>query len=311
MTTAADDRAVEEAFEASLAGRPVPGSAAGLAAFTGAVREAATQPGRPSAALAELLATGLLIDQSSPSTRTASTAASSSRVRIRRRFAMIFPVLIAKFLSAGAVAQAATGAGVVVVAVAGAGTVGVLPGPVQDTFTTLVGDERVVETPEDVTGEVPDEDPNLVDDGEPADPTEIPALPEDGLEDQEEVPDDDLESTERQLWVDAGPAEGESFGSWVARGAEEGWANGATVRKWAHLRNEERRRAHEAERAAEAERTAEERDAEASGADDAEETEAEETEAAGGDHAERRDEDRNRGNGRGDGQGNGRGNGRG
>jgi hypothetical protein len=37
MTTAADDRAVEEAFEASLAGRPVPGEAAGLAAFTRAV----------------------------------------------------------------------------------------------------------------------------------------------------------------------------------------------------------------------------------------------------------------------------------
>src|SRR5215208_6925826 len=101
MTTAADDRAVEKAFEASLAGRPVPGEAAGLAAFTSAVRSTATQPGRPNAALAELLSTGLLTDQSSPSTRTAPAAGSSprrSRVRIRRRFAMFFPALLAKLL---------------------------------------------------------------------------------------------------------------------------------------------------------------------------------------------------------------------
>ena len=117
MTTAADDSAVEDAFEAILAGRPVPEGAAGLAAFTGAVRTSATAPGRPNAALAELLATGLLTDQSSPSIRTARSAgsaarAAASRVRIRRRPAMIFPALIAKFLSAGAVAQAATGAAV-------------------------------------------------------------------------------------------------------------------------------------------------------------------------------------------------------
>ena len=38
MTTAADDSAVEDAFEALLAGRPAPHGAAGLAAFTEAVR---------------------------------------------------------------------------------------------------------------------------------------------------------------------------------------------------------------------------------------------------------------------------------
>ena len=41
MTTAADDSAAEDAFEAILAGRPVPERAAGLAAFTGAVRASA------------------------------------------------------------------------------------------------------------------------------------------------------------------------------------------------------------------------------------------------------------------------------
>jgi len=45
MTTAADDRADERAFEALLAGRPVPGDTAGrydgLATFTEAVRGSA------------------------------------------------------------------------------------------------------------------------------------------------------------------------------------------------------------------------------------------------------------------------------
>ena len=77
MTTAADDSAVEDAFEALLAGRPVPEGAAGLAAFTEAVRTSATRQGRPNAALAELLATGLLADQSSPSVRTATSAGSA------------------------------------------------------------------------------------------------------------------------------------------------------------------------------------------------------------------------------------------
>ena len=136
MTTAADDTADEAAFEAFLAGRPVFGEAADLAAFAGAVRATATEPGRPNAALAELLSTGLLTDQSTPSTRTAPSAGSSprrSRVRRRRRFAMFFPALLAKFLSAGAFAQAATGAGVVLVVATGAGATGVLGEDVQDT----------------------------------------------------------------------------------------------------------------------------------------------------------------------------------
>src|SRR3954464_7388560 len=146
MTTAADDSTVENAFEAYLAGRPVPEEAAdtlqGVAALAHAVRATATQPGRPSAALAELLATGLLADQPSPSARTAEPAGTppsrrAPRIR-RRRFAMFIPALVAKILSAGAIAQAATGAGIVVVAFTGAGAAGVLPGPVQDTVATVV-----------------------------------------------------------------------------------------------------------------------------------------------------------------------------
>jgi hypothetical protein len=59
MTAAADDHADEAAFEAFLAGRSAPEEAAdsfsAVAAFAGAVRATATSPGRPNAALAELL----------------------------------------------------------------------------------------------------------------------------------------------------------------------------------------------------------------------------------------------------------------
>ena len=60
MTTPADARAVEDAFEAALAGRPGTADARALTSFTDAVRAEASAPGRPNAALAELLATGLL-----------------------------------------------------------------------------------------------------------------------------------------------------------------------------------------------------------------------------------------------------------
>lgn len=205
MTTAADDRVAEEAFEACLAGRPVPGGAAHLAAFTGAVRDVATQPGRPNAALAELLTTGLLLDQSSPSARTAPMAGKphrASRVRIRRRFTVIFPVLIAKFLSAGAVAQAATGAGIAVVVVAGAGTAGVLPDPVQDTFTSLVSNEEVVETPDDGLTDVIAEEP----------------VDEDVVAEEPAGEEADLGTFDPATW-ELGPQEGESFGSWVSQAA--------------------------------------------------------------------------------------------
>jgi len=230
MTTPADDLALEEAFEASLAGRPVPCEAADLAAFTGAVRSTATQPGRPNAALAELLATGLLTDQTSPSVRTAGAAGTlpSRRARVRRRrFAMIFPALLAKLLSAGAVAQAATGAGVVLVVATGAGATGVLGDEVQDTITGVVaGDEA--------TDEGATEAETIVDD-ETTDPgdVEVPVTTELPVE-AELTPEE---------WVEAGPAEGQSFGEWVSLSAHrddlrewlrsEGRNFGSMVRDWA------------------------------------------------------------------------------
>jgi hypothetical protein len=230
MTTAADDSAVEDAFEALLAGRPAPEEAAGLAAFTASVRATATSPGRPNAALAELLATGLLTDQSSPSARTARSAGTSpsrgTRTRNRRRFAMFFPALFAKLLSAGAVAQAATGAGIVLVAFTGAGVAGVLPGPVQNTFTSIVSDETA-------TDEIPVERPPVEE--APVDelPVEEPPAEEPPVEEapvvEEPVVDEAAATVDE--WMSA-PIDG-SFGDWVS-GARHNPALMAAIQESGH-----------------------------------------------------------------------------
>ena len=236
MTTAADDSAVEDAFEALLAGRPVPEGAAGLAAFTEAVRTSATRPGRPNAALAELLATGLLTDQSSPSVRTATSAGSASqrrpsRVRTRRRPAMIVTALIAKFLSAGAVAQAATGATVAVVAFTGVGAVGALPDPVQDTFATVVSEITPLQPPtsDEPTEELPPEEPVADEVGTTEEITADVAV----------TPDVEAAFS---AWALEGPGEGEAFSAWVGEGSKEdlkvwlderGFTFGDVVSRWA------------------------------------------------------------------------------
>jgi hypothetical protein len=210
MTTAADDAADEIAFEAFLAGRPVPtevdGSSPAVATFAGAVRATATLPGRPNAALAELLATGLLTDQSSPSIRTAPSAGRTprrSRVR-RRRFAMFFPALFAKLLAAGAVAQAATGAGVAVVVVTAAGATGVLGDGVQHSISSVVSTSSDEVAPQDDAAPIGQDpavtDPGVVDStqGETTLPVEKPFDP--------------------AVWA-AGPAGYKNFGEWVSEGA--------------------------------------------------------------------------------------------
>jgi hypothetical protein len=233
MTTAADDSAVEDAFEALLAGRPVPEGAAGLAAFTGAVRASATRPGRPSAALAELLATGLLTDQSSPSTRTARSAGAppsrgASRIRNRRRFAMIFPLLLAKILSAGAVAQAATGAGIVLVVATGAGATGVLGDDVQETVTSVVGITSEETTEDDVVAVEDETETETEIEPTPVVETTAPAEPTEG-------------EFDALAWAADGPTEDQPFGQWVSVAAHNkdairaaGLSFGQMVREWAH-----------------------------------------------------------------------------
>jgi hypothetical protein len=307
MTTAADDRTVGEAFEASLAGRPVHGEAAGLAAFTSAVRGTATQPGRPNAALADLLSTGLLTDQSSPSARTAPAAgslpSSRTRSRTRRRFTVIVPALIAKFLSAGAVAQAATGAGVVVVVVTGAGAAGAQPEAAQQSFSDLTGIQETVQEPvEDVTQPVvaPGEG-----DGESADPAAplITTGESDGSGEGEtdaEPTDADLADAKAAAAWAAGPKDTshEAFKAWLAEGSEKGWVNGQAVSEAVHARNEARKAARETEREAEDIETPD-----APGVEDQDEDE-DETEVASSDD----DGDRStKGSGKGSGKGKGRG----
>jgi hypothetical protein len=252
MTTAADDAAVEDAFEAHLAGRPVSDVAAdafpGLAAFSEAVRATATQPGRPSAALAELLVTGLLTDQSSPSTATARSAGSPparrpARVRIRRRTAMFIPALLAKLLSAGAVAQAATGAGVAVVLVTGAGAVGALPDPVQNTVSSVVGAVTPFDLPsgDETAGDEPATDEPVVE--EPT--AEQPAVEDPAVEDPEaEQPVvEDPAAFDPEAWAVDGPQDGQTFGQWVSLGAHNKASLGEDVRfgqivsAWAHKKH--------------------------------------------------------------------------
>src|SRR4028118_821217 len=84
-------------------------------AFTDAVRACTTTPGRPNAALAELLATGLLTDQSDPSTRTTGHPARASRKRPR----MLLSTLTAKLAAAGVAAKAAAATGVAALALTG------------------------------------------------------------------------------------------------------------------------------------------------------------------------------------------------
>ena len=233
MTTAADDRAVEDAFEAYLAGRPVLGEGAALASFGEAVRGTATRPGRPNAALAELLATGLLADQPIPSARTAPSAGTpprgASRIRNRRRVAMILPALLAKLLSAGAVAQAATGAGVVLVVVTGAGAAGVLPDPLQSTVAAAVGTVTPFELPDgEETGPVQDptaEDPTVE---EPV--ADEPPADEDVAG---EVPAEEA-AFDPEVW-EQGPDTYPSFGAWVSEGAH----NKAALEAAAALRGDE------------------------------------------------------------------------
>jgi hypothetical protein len=145
---------------------------------------------------------------------------------------MIFPVLLAKFLSAGAVAQAATGAGIVLVVATGAGATGVLGENVQDTVTSVVG-VTSEETPGDATGDatVTGEDQTTRIETTPVVETTAPAEPTEGQFDPE-------------AWAANGPEGYSSFGAWVSESAHnpelkdwlraEGRNFGSMVREWAH-----------------------------------------------------------------------------
>ena len=148
---------------------------------------------------------------------------------------MLFPALLAKLLSAGAVAQAATGAGVVLVVATGAGAGGLLGTDVQDTITAAVGaDSGEVTTDGDtaVSGDAPTADPAQVD----------------GTDGDITVPVQPLQETlDPEAWVAAGPGDEQTFGEWVSLSAHnddlrqwlraEGKTFGSMVSEWARKKH--------------------------------------------------------------------------
>jgi hypothetical protein len=138
---------------------------------------------------------------------------------------MLFPALLAKLLSAGAIAQAATGAGVAVVVVCSAGAAGVLPDPVQETFSSIVG------TDTEQTGTV---DPAPVDDG-----TVDPAPAGDGSVDPAPVDEGTADDATDDTDTDFGPTQ--PLGPQIAGRVEHGEVDGRRVSDMAHERNDRRR----------------------------------------------------------------------
>jgi hypothetical protein len=213
MSTAADDSAVEAAFEAVLAGRPVPEQGTALAAFTEAVRSSASSTGRPNAALAALLADGLPGDR-------AAVAASSARRRPRG-------IRPARLFSARPVVQLAAGAGLVLVAFTGAGAAGALPDSLQHGFATVAATVGVeVEDPQPAQQELPPVPSST--------PTPDATEPTDGAGDDAQAPTVDDGYT-LEDWAE-GPAVGQSFGDWVSEGARHGYADGAVISREARER---------------------------------------------------------------------------
>lgn len=222
MTTPADETAVEEAFEAYLAGRTVPSVGADLACFADAVRASATQPGRPSDALAELLATGLLTDLSSSSARTTRSAPSGRRRRTR----MFLPALFAKLASAGLLTKAATVAGVAVVGLATAGFSGHLPDPAQHTFATVVDFATPLTAP--------DPDAPAAGDG---------TTNTDGTTDTAGTTTTGGATGATDTGTDGGtvPQHPDNFGSQVSQDARDGGVDGQQISQEAHDRNQQRK----------------------------------------------------------------------
>ena len=239
---------LDDAFDAYLAGRPVPGDAAPLVSFADSVREMSARPGRPSAALAELLATGLLTGAADPSAapvpprREAATALPGRHTRRSRMFTVL-AAAVAKFASAGTVAHATAGVGVALVTVSSAGAAGVLPASLQDGVATTIESVTPFDLPDSTDEAVVQE--TVV---------EEPAVEETVVE-EPAVEDTAVEETAvEETLVDA-PAveEPANFGATVREDARDGGVDGAEISeraREAHQPEHARGPAKKAERAA-------------------------------------------------------------
>lgn len=134
---------------------------------------------------------------------------------------MFLPALVAKFLSLGAVAQAASGVGIAVVAFTGAGATGMLGTNVQTTLTSVVGGTG------QTTGEVtPAASPSASPTGTPTrTPTGSPAVQTPAVT----TPSSATPAFDAKAWV-LGPTGSQTFGEWVRQGAHNKAALEAAAR---------------------------------------------------------------------------------
>jgi hypothetical protein len=231
----------DEFFDALLAGRATPPDAAPLAAFAQAVRATAARPGRPSAALAAMMPTGVFTEKGDPSARAASNATgpapqASGLPKWRSKMAVpqILAMALGKIAGASGVAQAATGVTIAMVSVTGAGAAGVLPPPVQDRVAAVAESLSPFDLP-DSTGK--------------AEP--VPAPGGDEQEQEQEQEQEGEQEGEQPTKPDQA-----SFGTSVSEDARDGGVDGALISEQAKQQGKQQGRAPATAPAATAERTA-------------------------------------------------------
>jgi len=136
---------------------------------------------------------------------------------------MFFPALLAKFLSAGAVAQAASGVGIALVAFTGAGATGLLGNDVQTTLTSVVG----------AAGETSDVSEPVAS-PTPTETEETPAVESPAVETPAVETPAAVSAQQAALAAQAaGPNPGEKFSTWVHRAFLDGKVDGRIVSQWA------------------------------------------------------------------------------
>lgn len=249
-----EDRDFDDAFEALLAGRPSAAAAPGLVAFAAGARACTARPGRASAELAELIATGRLTnapltDKGDPAVRPVSKATGPAHAQVsglpKRRPRMLITNVIAagvaKFAAAGAVAHASAGVVITVAAVTGVGAAGALPAAAQNGFNTaisaLTGEEQSTEALEN-TDEGAIEKVATADDGTTTlagDPA-----PEGGAAGEGEDPEDESEGLEEGSEEDS--SEGDDDKVTKNEAAQDDYKNyGQQVKARVHAANEARK----------------------------------------------------------------------
>jgi hypothetical protein len=153
-----------------------------------------------------------------------------------------FTAIIAKIASAGAVAQAATGAGIVLVGFTGAGAAGALPDPVQHTFTTVVATITPVTAPEGTGGTTTTTTAPVTTTTAPV-TTTAPATPTTGSTTSTTGSADRTGTTDGTAVSDPTTTSApKNSGRKVSEDAKDGGVDGRQVSRRAHERNDARKK---------------------------------------------------------------------